>query len=111
LSRHDNKLTVRSVIIAGGCLVAGLASALVFVDNRVAAGTDAGVKVHEQRIATLEQQRSADRAEMNSRLQRLEENQNADHALSLGTSQKLDAVLNKLNVPNPAPAPTKDGGQ
>lgn len=110
LARHDNKLTVRSVLIAGGCLIAGVTSALVFIDNRVAAQTDAGVRVHEQRISTLEQQRQSDRTEMNERLERIEKNANADHELTLGTSQKMDALLNKLNVPNPAPAP-KDGGR
>jgi hypothetical protein len=110
LQRHDWKLTVRSIIIAGGTLITGIVSVFVFIDNRVAAQTDAGVKVHEERISTLEQQRKEDRAELDARLKRIEANANADHELTLGTSQKVDKLLERFNVPNPAPAP-KDGGR
>lgn len=110
LARHDTKLTVRSVIVAAGALVAGIASFFVFIDARIARAADAGIQLHESRLSTVEQQRVADRSEMNARFQRLEDNQNADRSLSLGTSQKIDRLLERFNVPNPAPAP-KDGGQ
>ncbi len=110
LDKHDNKLTLRSVVIAIGALAVGVAAALIFIDNRVAAQTDAGVKVHEQRITTLEQQRKEDRVEHGNRMERIEQNQNADHGLIIGVSQKLDVLLSAQGVRNPAPTP-KDGGR
>lgn len=56
LKEHDNKLTFRSVLVAVGSVIVATVTALVFIDNRVQAGTDAGVKVHESRIIALEQQ-------------------------------------------------------
>lgn len=106
LQRHDWKNLVRSIVISGGMLITALVSMLVFVDNRVAAQTDAGIKVHESRIGALEQQRSADRAENNGRFERIEGSQQR-------TEKKLDALLDRLDVRNPAPTPvvaSKDGG-
>lgn len=103
LQEHDNKLTIRSVLVAVGSVVAGVVSMVLFVDNRVAAQTDAGVKVHESRISTLEQQRTGDRSENNIRFERIELSQQR-------TEKKLDALLDRLDVRNPAPTP-KDGGR
>lgn len=90
-------LAAAVVVVAGGVV-----AVLIFVDNRVQAQTDAGVKVHEARIGNLEQQRAADRGENNARFERLEAGQ-------ARTDAKLDAILDRLRVPNPAPTP-KDGG-
>src|SRR5690606_22258380 len=97
-----NRLTLRSLAVAISVVALGVTSVLIFVDNRVQAQTDAGVKVHEARIGTLEQQRAADRTENNARFERLEASQSR-------AEKQLDALLDRLNVPNPAPAP-KDGG-
>lgn len=67
------------------------------------ATSDAGAKGREARIAVLEQQRGADRGENNARFERLEASQ-------ARTEKKLDAILDRLDVPNPAPTPAKDGG-
>jgi hypothetical protein len=72
---------------------------------------DAGQKGLEARMTVIEQQRQADRSESNARLERIERNANDDHVLTLGTSQKVDRLLERFNVPNPAPAPKKDGGR
>lgn len=61
--RHDNKLTLRSFIIAATSVATGVAAVLVFIDTRVAHATDAGVKVHEQRIQVLEAGAKEQRAE------------------------------------------------
>lgn len=110
LKKQDTSLNLRGVVVGIASVAASVIAVIIFLDNRVAAQTDAGIKVHEQRIATLEQQRTADRKEANDRLERFELNQNADHAVGLGNSQKLDALLAAQRVPNPAPTP-KDGGQ
>lgn len=101
--RHDNKLTLRSFLIAATSVATGVAAVLLFLDSRVAAATDAGVKVHELRLIAVEQQVPALRQELNTRLERLEAGQ-------ARSDVKLDAVLQRFSVPNPAPAP-KDGGQ
>lgn len=56
LKKHDDKLTWRSIAVAVGGVAATVVAGLLFIDNRVAAQTDAGVKVHESRITALEQQ-------------------------------------------------------
>ncbi len=113
-TEHDKKMkaagwlrTVVGTIAGTGVIVAVF---LVFVSSIVKAQTDAGVRVHEERLTTLEQQRKEDRVENANRIERIEQNQNADHGLILGVSQKLDAVLRAQGIPNPAPAP-KDGGR
>lgn len=69
-----------------------------------------GLKGQEERVHTLEQQRSADlqqrasdRAEVNSRFEHLERQGNR-------IEEKMDAQLRAAGIPNPAPAP-KDGGE
>lgn len=94
---------LRTLGVAVAAVAATVVAAIVFVDNRVQAQTDAGVRVHENRIGTLEQQRKEDRSENATRFERLEAGQ-------ARTDAKLDAVLDRLRVPNPAPTP-KDGGQ
>jgi hypothetical protein len=91
------------------CFLAGAGIARAFAQS----AEDAGVRAfnaHESRLATLEQQRQSDRTEVNNRLERVEKNQNADHELTLGVSQKVDKLLERFQVPNPAPTP-RDGGQ
>ena len=92
LRAHDNKLTLRSVAVAIGAVAVGVATALVFIDNRVQAQTDAGIKVHEQRIVTLEQNATADREKqahdnkrINKKVDRLED--------------KLDLLLDQAKIP------------
>lgn len=100
---------LRALAAAIGIVASAVVAVIIFIDNRVQAQTDAGVKVHEERITTLEQQRKDDKAEVNIRFDRVELNQNADHSLIIGVSQKMDALLRAQGVPNPAPTP-KDGG-
>lgn len=92
LDRHDNKLTVRSVLIAGGALVAGITTAIIFVDNRVAAQTDAGVRV------LAAEQRAIDTrlTTTEKRLDRFDD--------------KLDLLLDAARVPA-WKRPPSDGGQ
>lgn len=106
LNWQGAKLTIAMGVIAVGTAFGAYRAIL----SEAAAQTDAGIRVHEQRLGTLEEQRRADRVEMNSRLERVEKNQNADHELTLGVSQKLDLMLERFQVRNPAPAP-KDAGQ
>lgn len=58
LKKHDNRLTFRSVIVAICAVAVSVIMAIIFIDNRVQAQTDAGVKVHEERITTLEHQQT-----------------------------------------------------
>lgn len=105
LRHHDNRLTFRSIIVAIAAVAMAVIAALLFIDNRVEAQTTKGVAVEDSRITNLEGQRKSDREENDSRFKRLEEGQ-------LRTDKKLDALLDRLAIPNPAPAPppTKDGG-
>ncbi len=64
LSMHDKRVQtniknsgwIRTVVATVAGTGIAIAMFLIFVDNRVAAQTDAGVKVHESRIQALEQQ-------------------------------------------------------
>jgi len=103
LAAHDNKLTFRSVVVAVFAVGASVITAILFIDNRVQAQTDAGVRVEASRLTALEQTSSADRAQNDVRFRRIEEGQ-------LRTDKKLDALLDRLNVQNPAPTPI-DGGR
>ena len=89
-------------MVAAATVLTGMATTIIFIDNRVAAATDAGVKVHESRITSLEQMSAADRSQNNTRFERLEAGQ-------LRTDKKLDALLDRLNVRNPAPTPLDSG--
>jgi uncharacterized coiled-coil protein SlyX len=100
LRRHDNKLTVRSVIVAVGAVAASVVAGLIFIDNRVRAETDAGVKVHEQRITTLEQNATTDREKTSHELKRV--NKKVDRL-----EDKMDLLLDKANVPQ-SKRPVKD---
>jgi hypothetical protein len=99
LKRHDNKLTVRSIMVAVGAVTAGVIAAVLFVDNRVAAQTDAGIKgVVEQvkgqdaRLTTLEK-----------RFDRFDEK--LDRA-----SEQNEIMLDRLGVPKWKRPPPLDGG-
>lgn len=92
LDAHDNKLTIRSVLIAVGSVAIGTVTALIFIDNRVAAETDAGMRVQaaelkgvDARVTTLEK-----------RFDRFD--------------QKMDALLDAAHVPA-SKRPPRDGGE
>lgn len=92
LSRHDNKLTMRSLLIACGALVTGVATFFVFIDSRIAYATDAGVRV----IAAEQKAVDARVTTMEKRVDRIDE--------------KLDLLLDAARVPQwKRPAPL-DGG-
>lgn len=111
------KTRIATMLLAGGLsgiTLAGVAYAYEKLETKATlAGTagaqlvttaiDAGLKGVEARTTVLEQQRQADRAETNTRLQRVEDGQ-------LRTDRKLDALLDRLDVKNPAPTP-KDAGR
>lgn len=98
MRKHDNKLTVRSVIVAIGAVCTGVAAVLIFFDNRVHAQTDAGVQVmtekHEAlkaRVETLEK-----------RFDRFEDR----------TDKQMNALLDAAHVPeSKRPPPLKDAGE
>jgi hypothetical protein len=101
---------MRTAVTVVGSTVVSLAAAFLVVFNvSRAVAQDAGLPL-TQRVVTLEQQRKEDRAEQGNRMERIEQNQNADHGLILGVSQKLDVLLSAQGVRNPAPTP-KDGGR
>lgn len=102
LQRHDNKMTLRSFVIAAGAVATGVASVLTFIDSRVAHATDAGYKMLESRT-TSNELRAKDTAS------ELIDFKTEQRAVNSRTDAKLDAVLSALRVRNPAPAP--DGGQ
>lgn len=96
-------------LFSGGAGSCGVVSALSLVRTEARAQArevtnelDAGAKAHEARIATLEQQRTQDRQEAHERFLKIEES-------SRRQETKLDALLDRFRIPNPAPAPT-DGG-
>ncbi len=93
LKEHDNKLTVRSVVVAIAAVAMGTFTAVTFVHNRVAAQGDAGVRVQaaeakadEARVPTMEQ-----------RLDRVDD--------------KLDLLLDAARVPAWKRPPPRDGGE
>lgn len=100
--RHDNKMTVRSFVIAVGAVATGVASVLTFIDSRVAHATDAGYRVLESRTTANEQHAKDIRGE-------LVDFKAEQRAANARTDAKLDAALSAMRVRNPAPAP--DGGQ
>lgn len=102
LNWQGAKLTVAMCVVAVGTAF----GAYVFILNDARAQT----APLEKRVETLEEQRKEDRNEQGNRMTRIEQNQNGDHGLILGVSQKLDALLSAQGVRNPAPTP-KDGGQ
>lgn len=90
--RHDNKLTMRSIVIAAGTLATGLAAVLVFLDNRVAAQTDAGVAVMRAEQKAIDARVTT----MEKRLDRVDD--------------KLDLLLDAARVPQWKRPPPLDGG-
>lgn len=102
LQRHDNKLTLRSFVIAAGAVATAVASVLTFIDSRVAHATDAGYRVLESRTTASEQHVKDIRGE-------LVDFKAEQRAANARTDAKLDAALSAMRVRNPAPAP--DGGQ
>lgn len=93
LQRHDNKLTVRSVFIAVGAVATGVIAGLMFIDARVAAAADAGV-----RVVTAEQKG------LDARVTTLEKRFDR-------FDTKLDLALDAMRVPQWKRPPSEDGGQ
>ncbi len=92
LRRHDNKLTLRSFVIAAGALATGVASVLMFRDDRVAAATDAGVAVLKAEQKGLDARTTT----LEKRLDRVDD--------------KLDLLLDAARVPAWKRPPPLDGG-
>lgn len=114
------KSRVVTLVLSGSISLAGVGGAAYAYgklnDNAKDAGAE-GAKVAiapveamakgtEARTDRLEHQRDADRAEFEQRFIRLETQGNRQE-------KKMDALLDRLDVPNPAPAPppSKDGGR
>lgn len=109
-----------TLLLSGGISAAGLGGVAYAYDHLNTNAKDAGIeganlaiapvvekaKGTEARTTVLEQQRAADRAEFDARFVRLEHQGDRQET-------KMDALLQRLDVPNPAPAPppTKDGGR
>lgn len=96
LAKHDNKLTLRSIVVAVAAVGAAVVTGILFVDNRVQAQVDAGVRVQaaevrgiDTRVTTLEK-----------RFDRFEER----------TDKQMNAVLDALRVPETKRPPKLDGG-
>jgi hypothetical protein len=92
LSRHDNKNTWRSIIIAGGALVTGVATFFVFIDARIAHATDAGVAVLKAEQKGIDARVTT----MEKRVDRIDD--------------KLDLLLDAARVPQWKRPPPLDGG-
>ena len=92
LQRHDNKLTWRSVFIAVCAVAMSVTTAILFIDNRVAAQTDAGVRVI-----------SAEQKAIDARVTTLEKRFDRFDA-------KLDLALDAMRVPQSVRPPPIDGG-
>jgi hypothetical protein len=91
LDEHDNKLTWRSVLIAITSVAVGTVTAIIFVDNRVRAETDAGMQVQ-----------SAELKAVDARVTTLEKRFDRFDA-------KMDALLDAAHVPQ-SKRPPRDGG-
>jgi hypothetical protein len=91
LDEHDNKLTWRSVLIAITSVAVGTITAIIFVDNRVRAETDAGMQVQ-----------SAELKAVDARVTTLEKRFDRFDA-------KMDALLDAAHVPA-SKRPPRDGG-
>lgn len=92
LQRHDNKLTMRSVLVAIGAVAMGTVTAVMFVDNRVQAQVDAGTRVQ-----------AAEQKALDTRLQTLEKRFDRFDA-------KMDLLLDAQRVPAWKRPPPSDGG-
>ena len=79
-------------MIAGGSLVAGIVAAITFVDNRVAAQVDAGVRVQAAELKAIDARVTT----MEKRLDRVDD--------------KLDLLLDAARVPQWKRPPPLDGG-
>ena len=96
LRKHDNRLTIRSVVVAAATVLTGMATTIIFIDNRVAAQTDAGMRVQaaeqkavDARVTTLEK-----------RFDRFEER----------TDKQMNLLLDVARVPGAMRPPPLDGG-
>jgi hypothetical protein len=92
LARHDNKLTWRSIFIAVGAVASGVVLGIIFIDNRVQAQTDAGVRVVQAEQKAIE-----------ARVQTLEKRFDR-------FDQKMDLMLDAQRVPDWKRPPPLDGG-
>ena len=94
---------LRDIVIAIGAVAAAVVAAIIFVDNRVAAQTDAGVRVEHE---TLKAQ--------DARLTTLEKRFDRYDAKQDRQTELIEAVADQLRVPEsrrPAPVPPLDGGR
>lgn len=91
--------TIRNIGIAIGMVAGAVVAALIWVDGRIEKIAGETARAQETRLTNLE-----------LAVVRLAGDQNSDHSLILGVSQKLDVQLRAMGIPNPAPTP-KDAGQ
>lgn len=87
---------VRDVVVAIGAVLSAVVVSIIFVDNRVAAQTDAGVKVMEERHEALK-----------GRVEVLEQRFNRFEARN---DQQMNLALDALRVPQSARPSPLDGG-
>lgn len=95
--RHSR---LKDLVVAVGAVAAAVVASIIFVDNRVAAQTDAGIKGHESRIVALEQQVPQLREEV---FQGRLDTQALYKAVMEGRRQE--------RLEKPLAPPAKDGGQ
>lgn len=93
LDAHDNKLTLRSVLIAVASVAVGTVTAIIFVDNRVRAETDAGMQVQAAELKAVD-----------ARVTTLEKRFDRFDA-------KMDLLLDANRVPQSVRPPPVDGGR
>jgi len=96
LKRHDNKLTLRSVLVAAAAVATSVIAGIIFIDNRVSAQTDAGMRAtaaelkgQDARVTTLEK-----------RFDRFEER----------TDKQMNLLLDAARVPEMKRPPRLDAG-
>lgn len=63
LQRHDSRLTFRGLLLAAGSVGSTVIAGFLYLNNYVAAQTDAGVKVLVQRVEVLEANATEQRKE------------------------------------------------
>ncbi len=87
---------------SGGVGLAALLALAAFIDKRASAQVDAGTRVLNQQIKFLDDRQTRHENEETA----IHLRESAEHARF---DAKLDAMLTRFQIPNPAPAP-KDAG-
>ncbi len=108
LRRQLGANTVALVLLAVGIVWATLYGRGVLAAE-AAKSAKAEVEPVDRKATDTQGELTRFKTEMNDRLARFELNQRDDRELALGTGRKLDALLERQRVPNPAPTPA-DGG-